>query len=76
MYAEKIDVNTVIMTEVYCKKWIKEWETLYAKINGPLEKLKTKKNEVGEFYLKIAKKMDITPDTVGDANSDKTGLMA
>jgi hypothetical protein len=76
MYAEKIDVNSVIMSEVYCKKWIREWDILYAKINGPLEKLKTKKTEVGEFYVKIAKKMDITPDTVGEVSSETTGLMA
>lgn len=76
MYAEKIDVNAVIMSEVYCKKWMKEWEILFTKVNEPLDRLRSKKSEVGEFYLKIAKRMDITPNILGDISKEQQGLMS
>ncbi len=74
MYADKVDINEVVMTEEYCKRWLLEWEKLGKKANKPLELLDRKKSSIGEFYTNLEKEMDISFTASKEIGSKQEGI--
>jgi hypothetical protein len=74
MYAEKIDIKAVVMTEEYCKTWVMEWEKLSTKVNEPLDIIDKKKGEIGEFYTNIEKVMDISFTAKKEVGNKQEGI--
>jgi len=74
MYADKIDINEVVMTEDYCKKWYAEWDKLGSKANQPLELLEKKKSSIGAFYVNLEKQMDIQMSATKEIGAKQESL--
>lgn len=43
----------MILNEEYCSEWAEKWDNLSKRLAEPLDLIKAKKEDIGEFYKKV-----------------------